>query len=101
MQNRITVALQRTNQLKCHTHARKLFKFGRAVFAVGIDNSHMKEVLHGLRVTLKGRVKGHHEREGLNEATLTRCSIKPVVVKTEEEWEAEQAAQNHPETQTP
>ena len=40
MQNRITVALQRTNQLKCHTHARKLFKFGRAVFAVGIDNSH-------------------------------------------------------------
>ena len=68
---------------------------------MGLDSSRMKDVLHGLRVILKGRVKGHQEREGLNETTLTRCSIKPVVVKTEEEWEAEQAAQNHPETQTP
>ena len=67
---------------------------------VGVDSSRMKDVLHGLRVILKGRVKGHQEREGLNETTLTRCSIKPVVVKTEEEWEAEQAAQNPPGTDT-
>lgn len=63
---------------------------------VGLDSSRMKEVLHGLRVILKGRVKGHQEREGLKETTLTRCSIKPVVVKTEQEWEAEQSAQNPP-----
>lgn len=68
---------------------------------VGLDRSRMKEVLNGLRVILKGRVKSHQEHEGLNETTLTRCSIKPVVVKTGEEWEAEQAAQNLPETQTP
>lgn len=49
-----------------------------------------------LRVILKGRVKGHQERDGLNETTLTRCSIKPGVVKTEQEWDAEQSAQNPP-----
>lgn len=60
----------------------------------GYNTSGMKDVLNGLRVILKGRVKGHQEREGLKETTLTRCRIKPVVIKTEEEWLAEQRAKN-------
>lgn len=60
----------------------------------GYNTNGMKDVLNGLRVILKGRVKGHQEREGLKETTLTRCRIKPVVIKTEEEWLAEQQAKN-------